>query len=248
MTNRQPDDREGLPPVTDPAGDTEAGPTPSPGQNVQRRAFLRQLTGDAVVTTGRLAGLSTALRRSLVAAGVAAVGDADAPGNDAPLSNPAQVPATIEPPVVPLIPAAPLPPAPGPAPLLSPHQHELLELGSTAILGVNDGSGAPHLTSSTFHWDRTVLRLPSELFAARAARIDADPRVSVLVELGPDAWVAVTGVATIVSGDDVEAEMLTILRKHVTDEEADRLWTEIRSSGDRVVIRVRPTRFVWRLD
>ena len=59
---------------------------------------------------------------------------------------------------------------------------------------------------------------------------------------------AVTGIATIVSGEGVEAEMLTILRKRRTGEEADRLWTEMRSSGDRVVIRVRPTRFVWRLD
>jgi hypothetical protein len=158
------------------------------------------------------------------------------------------MPAAIEPPVDTTIPAARPQPMPDPVPLLSPHQHELLELGSTAILGANDESGSPHLTSSIFSWDRTYLRLPSELFAARVARVDADPRVSVLVELGLDTWVAVTGIATIVSGEGVEAEMLTILRKHQTEEEAVRLWTEMRSSGERVVIRVRPTRFVWRLD
>jgi hypothetical protein len=200
------------------------------------------------VTTGRLAGLSTAFRRSLVAAGVAAVSPPDAPDDDQPPSGPAQIPAPIESLVVPAIPASAPEPASDPASLLSPRQHELLERGSTAILGVNDGSGAPHLTSSTFHWDRMVLRLPSELFAARVARIDADPRVSVLAELGPDSWVAMTGVAAIVSGDDVQAEMLTILRKYMSDDEADRHWMEMRSSGDRVVIRVRPTGFVWRLD
>jgi hypothetical protein len=225
---------------------------------VERRAFLRQLTGDAVVATGRLAGLSTALRRSVVAAGVAAVGDGEAPGDDAPPS-PVQVPApvvpespgAIEPPVVPAIaataPQPAVPPAPDPASLLSPHQHELLQHGTTAILGVNDRSGAPHLTSSTFHWDRSVLRLPSELFAARVARIDTDPKVSVLVELGAEAWVAVTGVAEVVSGEGVEAEMLTILRKGRTDDEAAQQWSRMRSTGDHVVIRIRPARFVWRL-
>jgi len=217
------------------------------GQKVQRRAFIRQLTGDAVVATGRLAGLSTALHRSLVAAGAAALGEPDPPGEEETSSGIAPMPAAVEPPVVPANPAAPPPPAPEPASLLSPRQHELLEHGTTAILGVNDASGAPHLTSSIFHWDGTVLRLPSELFSARVARIDADPRVSVLVELAPDAWVAVTGVADVISGDSVKAEMLTILRKSLPDEEAERVWSEMSPTGDRVVIRIRPTRFVWRL-
>ena len=259
MTDRPPDDPSG---PAAPPGDAPEQPgdpvADAAARRVERRAFLRQLTGDAVVATGRLAGLSTALRRSVVAAGVAAVDDGDAPGDEAPPA-PAQVPApapseppgAIEPPVVPATSAAPpqpaVPPTPDPASLLSPHQHELLEHGTTAILGVNDGSGAPHLTSSTFHWDRTVLRLPSELFAARVARIDVDPKVSVLVELGADAWVAVTGVADVISGDGVEAEMLTILRKRLTDDDAARHWSAMRSTGDRVVIRIRPTRFVWRL-
>ena len=259
MTDRPPDDPSG---PAAPSGDAPEGPgdagVDAAGRRVERRAFLRQLTGDAVVATGRLAGLSTALRRSVVAAGVAAVGDGEAPGDDAP-PDPVQVPVpaapeppgAIEPTVLPAVGAAPPEPAvapvPDPASLLSPHQHEMLEHGTTAILGVNDGSGAPHLTSSTFHWDRTVLRLPSELFVARVARIDADPNVSVLVELGAEAWVAVTGIAEIISGDGVEAEMLTILRKGLTDDDAARQWSAMRSTGDRVVIRIRPTRFVWRL-
>ena len=93
------------------------------------------------------------------------------------------------------------------------------------------------------------MRLPSELFAARVARIDADPRVSVLVaDDASDGWVAMRGTARIVSGDAVEAEMLTILRKYMTDEEADRSWIEMRTSGDPVVVAVTPSSYVWRLD
>jgi hypothetical protein len=244
----QPSDEPPEPGATGEAADPIAVPAvDDAGHKVQRRAFLRQLTGDAVTTTGRLAGLSTALRRSVVAAGAAAVGVPDPPGEEEPASGIAPMPAAVEPPAVPAIPPAPAPQAPDASSLLSPRQHEVLEHGTTAILGVNDGSGAPHLTSSIFHWDGTVLRLPSELFSARVARIDADPRVSVLVELGPDAWVAVTGVADVVSGDAVESEMLTILRKNLPDEEAERVWSAMSSTGDRVVIRIRPTRFVWRL-
>ena len=58
---------------------------------------------------------------------------------------------------------------------------------------------------------------------------------------------AVTGVAEVISGDDVEAEMLPILRKDGTEDEAAQQWSRMRSTGDPVVIRIRPTRFVWRL-
>jgi Pyridoxamine 5'-phosphate oxidase len=231
---------------------------------VQRRAFLRQLTGEAVVNTARLAGLSAAVRRSLVAAGEAvvrdldpsaggaAVRDPDAPAIDEPAARPDTGQASASSPNV-SAGARPTrrdtPVEPGPAVTVTPRQDEILRLGATAVLGVNDPSGAPHLTSSIYDWDGATLRLPAELLAARAERVAADPQVSVLVkETTSDAWVAVTGWASVVSGDDLEAEMLPILRKYMSDDEADRLWTEMRSSGDRVVIRVRPTRLVWRLD
>ena len=233
------------PPVI--AGSDEAA------QKVQRRAFLRQLTGDAVVATGRLAGLSTALRRTVVAAGVAAVGEPDAPSAAEPASSPAAPqpivePPAAEPPAVPAVPTATPTPALDPPSQLTAQQNELLSHGTTAILGVNDASGAPHLTSSIFDWDGTVLRLPSQLFAARVARIDVDPQVSALVELGDEAWVAVTGVADdrLRSGrrggdahDPAQGRM--------TEEEAARAWSRMSATGDRVVIRIRPTRFVWRL-
>lgn len=251
MTDRPPDEPTEPAATPDDAAENAAVTgTEGAGPRVQRRAFLRQLTGDAVVATGRLAGLSTALRRSIVTAGVAAVGEPDAPGDDAPPSTVPPAPAVeppVQPPVASTLPAALPQPAPDPVAQLSPAQHELLGRGTTAILGVNDRSGAPHLTSSVFHWDGTTVRLPSELFAARVARIDVDPRVSVLVELGPDAWVAVTGLAEVVSGEAVETEMLTILGKDRTDDEAAEQWSGMRATGDRVVIRVRPTRFVWRL-
>jgi pyridoxamine 5'-phosphate oxidase-like protein len=252
MSDRRPDDPAEQPSARDPIPGTVPGSPPEPAEAVQRRDFLRQLTGEAVVTSARLAGLSSVFRRSLVAAGEAAMGDPDPSREEsqpaiessanpagmvlaAPASGPAAAPASPSEPAV--------------AVALTARQEAVLTHAMTAILGTNDPAGGPHLTSSTFHWDGTIVRLPSELFAARVVRIDADPRVSVLVaDDASDGWVAMRGTAWIVSGDAVEAEMLTILRKSMTDEEADRSWTELRSSGDPVVIGVRPSSYVWRLD
>jgi hypothetical protein len=234
MTDRPPDEPPAPPSVPDPAPDNATRPAGDAGRIVERRAFLRQLTGDAVVTTARLAGLSSAVRRSLFAAGEAATRGPE-PSAVVPVSTPT---------------SQPLPPSePAPAFTLTARQDEFLTRALAAVLGINDPAGAPHLTSSIFHWDGTTVRLPSELLGARAARIDGDPRVSVLVkDESSEAWVAMTGLASVFSGDAVEAEMLTILGKYMAEDEAERTWTEMHSSGDRVVIAVRPTRFVWRLD
>ncbi len=252
MSDRRPDDPAEQTSTPDQVEDAVPDATLEPAQVVQRRDFLRQLTGEAVVTSARLAGLSSVVRRSLFAAGDAAMRDLD-PRSEQPQppiasgstvfattpaaqsSGPAAAPASLAEPAV--------------AVALSPLQEAILTRATSAVLGTNDPAGAPHLTSSSFHWDGTIVRLPSELFAARVARIDVDPRVSVLVaDDTSSGWVAMRGTAWIVSGDAVEAEMSTILRKYMTDEEADRSWTEMRSSGDPVVIGVRPSSYVWRLD
>ena len=121
---------------------------------------------------------------------------------------------------------------------LSPRQEDLLARAAIAVLGTNDSAGAPHLTASQFHWSASIVRLPSDLFAARVERIEADPRVSLLVAAdGPDTWVAINGTATVVSGDAVEGGMMTIMRKYMSDEEADRSWAELRATGNPVVDR-----------
>ena len=134
-----------------------------------------------------------------------------------------------------------------PAALTAPQEALLFE-AATAVLGTNDAAGAPHLTASRFHWDGTTVRLPSDLFAARVERIGADPRVSLLVAAdGADAWVSINGTATLIAGDAAETGTLQILRKYMTDDDAATAWTELRASGNPVVIEVRPSRYLWRL-
>ena len=216
---------------------------------------MTQMSRDAVLTAGRLAGLSTVVRRSVFAAGEAVTRDLapaaedELPSDAQPVPNapaaaaprPATQPAG-DPPSPPH-----RPPSPEPTLTMTPEQHDFLATGATATLAVNDPSGAPQLTSSMYHWDGSMLRLPGKMFTARATNIDRDPRVSLLVEdAASGAWLAVTGVASMVHGDEAVDELTLLLSKYLEPDAVDERVQEMRSSGDQMVIRVRPTRSVWR--
>jgi general stress protein 26 len=246
MADAREHDDPNAPPAGDavPTGDepSEAGP--------DRREFLRQMSGDAVRTAGRLAGFSSIIRRSVVAAGGAAIRDLEAPADDRPdqpVANAGE--AAVEEPRNQGSPdsSTAAHPQRDPVASLTPEQDDFLATGAQAIMAVNDPSGAPHLTSSMYHWDGQLLRLPGRLSSARAIDIDRDPRVSVLVEdRDTEAWVAITGTASLSSLDTVEVEMLQILTRYFEPDVAERRWDEMRRSGDQIVIHVRPVRFVWR--
>jgi PPOX class probable F420-dependent enzyme len=223
-----------------------------PGHGPGRRAFLRQLSNDAVLTAGKLAGASAVVRRSLVAAGESAIGSLEAAAE--PAEPPAAAPTesvTADPlqpaEVTPAAPAGPNRAVPDPVAGLTAEQQAFLRDGATATLAVNDPGGHPLLASTTYHWDGAVVRLPARDFTARTANVDRDPRVSLLIEeQASGRWVAVSGTATLIYGDLVEPEMRRILAKYHGPEESARRWEGLRASGDQLVIVVRPTRFVWR--
>src|SRR4051794_27257649 len=98
----RPHDRADPRPKPELTSDSDADPAiESPA--VERRAFLRQLTGEAMTTSARLAGLSSAMRRSLFAAVESATADVDPVTGPEPVAVPAaeaDAPATL-PPTVP---------------------------------------------------------------------------------------------------------------------------------------------------
>jgi hypothetical protein len=230
-----------------------------------RRTFIRQLSGDAVASAGRIAGFSTAFRRTMLAAGVAATRELESPPStlppavepaigdpasaDPPDGDPSDAPPSM-PTVASLPSAASIPPGglsgDDVVAALTPDQHDFLTRGTRAVFAVNDPKGAPHLSASPCHWDGEILRLPSQMFAARAAHVDRDPRVTIFIEdRSSGAWVTVTGMASIVYGEAVETEVATVIG-HDQGGAAAVDWAELRTIGDAVVIRVRPSRFLWR--
>lgn len=248
MTDR---DGPGDPPATAPA---------IPGDAADRRSFLRSLPGSALRTAEQLVGLSSIMRRSVVAVGetlirdgeprpaeIPPAGDAAGPGATATLAGPAATPAvTRNPPEVPAVAPTP-PPARDPVADLTPEQHAFLGEGTGVVIAANDPAGAPHLTSSPYAWDGTIFRVPGRMSSARAIAIDRDPRVSLLLgRADSEAWVAVTGLASLGPIERVESETLEILAASLGPESAAARWREMQAMGDAIVIHVRPTRFVWR--
>jgi PPOX class probable F420-dependent enzyme len=213
---------------------------------------MTQMSRDAVLTAGRLAGLSTVVRRSVFAAGEAVTRDLAPADEEEVPSDPQPVPTTAPTPATPAAQIASDPPpaptaVPDPTRTMTPEQHDFLATGTMATLAVNDPAGAPQLTSSMYHWDGSTLRLPGKMFTARATNIDRDPRVSLLIEdAASGAWLAVTGVASMVHGDDAVDELRLVLSKYLEPDAVEDRLQEMRSSGDQMVIRVRPTRVLWR--
>ena len=245
VDDRRPDPEPDTPSPADRGVHAEALDAP-PGARPDRREFMRHLSRDAVWTAGRLARFSSIVRRSVMAAGEGATRDLESTHEALP---PGPAPAPAPAPAVPLdADASPVTAwVRDPVLTLTPAQHEFLGNGSKATLAVNDPAGSPHQTASMYHWDGDAIRLPAGMFTARTMLVDRDPRVSLLVEdPASDAWLALTGVASLAYGPQVEVEMMTLLSKYLDAEAAARRWEEMRSSGDQAVILVRPTRIVWR--
>jgi hypothetical protein len=258
--------------MPDRPADPEPSPDPRPEQATEspappdRRTFLRQLSSDAVWTAGRVAGASAAFRRSLVAAGETAIGafetatDAPAvapePGGALPSPGPAPAAADATAPATAHATAdatSPASVAPRPVPQADPvaaltaDQQTFLSSGRRAALAVNDPAGHPLLAFSDYHWDGSLFRLPARDFTARTIDIDRDPKVGLLIDdPASETWVAISGLATLVYGDQVEPEFRLILSKYHDADRVTQRWNERASSGDQVVIRIKPTRFVWR--
>ena len=71
--------------------------------------------------------------------------------------------------------------------------------------------------------------------------------MSLLIEdAASGAWLAVTGVASMVHGAEADEELTLLLSKYLEPDAVEDRLQEMRSSGDQMVIRVRPTRLVWR--
>lgn len=185
-----------------------------------RRAFLRRLGGQAVEGAGRLAGLSGAMRRSVVAAAGPVARNLDPPHS---VDSIEQSEASVSTTVPASKPVTTVPPAPGPVIPLTPEREAFLRTARSGVLAVNDPGRPPHVSRVVVTWIDEVFTMPTRMFSARANAIDRDPQVSLLVEdpeAGGGRWVAVDGIAAL---------------------DPDPM------SADHAVIIVRPTRITWQI-
>ena len=221
-------------PADPPGSPAPAAPEPAPPGTPRppaaRRDFLRQLSGDAVVTAGKVAGLSALITRSVSAAGSSVARDLERLGGDHADGANEPEPSTSD--VTPPAPSTPAPSTPAPAPAadatdpgraavdrLTEAQQTILSGITAGTLALNDPGGPPYLAMVALAWDGASFAVPSRWSGARIGHVERDGRAALqLVDPATGAWITVTGIASLEDPDP---------------------------AGDRVTIRIRPTRFVW---
>jgi PPOX class probable F420-dependent enzyme len=118
-----------------------------------------------------------------------------------------------------------------------------------AILATVRKDGGPQATPIWYHWDGEVMRMSTPSWTAKTHNIRRDERVSICVDdQVSGSYVTMFGRAEIIEGDpeQVRAETLPLLLRYLPPDEAAVRWTRINRDGDRVVLRVRPERIIWR--
>lgn len=121
-----------------------------------------------------------------------------------------------------------------------------------ALIATTTGSGAPQVTPVWYLWDGEALSASVPGWTVKVANLRRDPRVAICVDDEvAGCYATLSGRATIVEGapDDreaVRAATWPLLLKYLPEGEAAVRWERIDAAGDRVVIRLEPSRILWR--
>ena len=222
-------------------------PEPEPEPEIDRRSFVRRLSGDAAGMVGRLHGLSQIIAGSAAAAVLAVGDDLDAirareRAADLAAAEPPDSPGTAAGPVVAAEPIA----APGPSAVMptdehavrfepTPEEAAILADAREAIVAVNDGGNGPHVTFVPTHWDGETIRFGALGWARRSTLLRADGHVTLLVAADNGRYLSVRGRASLLDGALAREAMRPLLDLDGRD------WDElVAEDPDRVVVIVQP--------
>lgn len=233
----------------------EVNPTPEPEPEINRRSFVRRLSGDAAGMVGRLHGLSQIIAGSAAAAVQAVSEDldsirareqaADAASTPTPSETADAEPVThaksvAAPPPEPVAAAAPVAePAPVIEPAVrfepAPEEAAILAGAREAVVAVNDGGNGPHITIVPTHWDGETIRFGALGWARRSTLLRADGHVTLLVAADHGRYLSVRGQASLLDGALACEAMRPLLDLDGRD------WDElVAEDPDRVVVIVEP--------
>jgi PPOX class probable F420-dependent enzyme len=121
-----------------------------------------------------------------------------------------------------------------------------------ALIATVNADGSPQLTPVWYLWDGKALSASVPGWTVKVANLRREPRVAICVDDEvAGCYATLTGSAELVEGppDDregVRAATWPLLLKYLPEDEAAARWTRIDAAGDRVVIRLVPSRILWR--
>lgn len=121
-----------------------------------------------------------------------------------------------------------------------------------ALIATAGPDGAPQLTPVWYLWDDEALLASVPGWTVKVANIRREPRIAICVDDEvAGCYATLTGPATIVEGTPTDREAVRVatwplLLKYLPEGEAAVRWERIDADRDRVVIRLEPTRILWR--
>ena len=229
----------------------ESVPTPEPEPEIDRRSFVRRLSGDAAGMVGRLYGLSQVIAGSAAAAAQAVSDDLESirAREQAADAAPALMETADAKPVADVESVVASPPEPvahpesvtEPAVRVLPTAEEaaILSAAREAVVAVNDGGNGPHVTLVPAHWDGQRLRFGALGWSRRSTLLRADGRVTLLIVAGNGRYLSVRGRAALLDGALAREAMRPLLDLDGRD------WDVlVAEDPDRVVVIVEPDQFL----
>jgi PPOX class probable F420-dependent enzyme len=106
--------------------------------------------------------------------------------------------------------------------------------------------GLPQLTPNWYLWTGDEFWISTAAGTAKVHNVRRDPRVVLCID-DPSTgdYVQVIGTATLIEGPDVREPTLALIRKYRAESDVIPHWETISAASDRVIIAVRPERFLW---
>jgi PPOX class probable F420-dependent enzyme len=117
-----------------------------------------------------------------------------------------------------------------------------------AIVGTIMPDGRPQLTPNWYLWDGEHIWVSTLHWTIKTKNLQRDPRVTLCID-GPARrtnYVQIFGICEVVEGDVRDQTMELIRKYEPVEEDAIAHWEGIKA--DRVLLKIRPTRFQWRFD
>jgi PPOX class probable F420-dependent enzyme len=129
----------------------------------------------------------------------------------------------------------------------TPEQQEaFLRRMPNAIVATIRRSGLPQLTPNWYLWTGEVFWISTASWTAKTHNLKRDPRVVLCIDdpEGGD-YASIEGTATLLEGEAAREPSLELIRKYVDEPGVIPHWDRINEHDDRVVIVIRPVRYLW---
>ena len=125
---------------------------------------------------------------------------------------------------------------------------DFLARGRNAIVATNRPDGGPQLSPNWYLWDGERFLISTAAWTAKVKNLRRDPRMSLCIDdafSNGELYVSASGRGEVIAGPQARQPSLAIIRKYQAEDLVIPHWNLINRRNDRVVIAMRPERWVW---